>query len=117
MPSGTGPHSLIHATIKKFGQNMAVTANDSAQEIIEAARTVQNIHDGAKEDRAKHAVDSRLQYHMGANFLIKRSHVAINSPAPIGPLPLQLPEEIHPLLRNPLIRKEIRQAGEGLREC
>jgi hypothetical protein len=62
---------------------MAVTANGSAQ-IIEAARIVQNILDGAKEDRAKHAVDGRLQYHTVANFLIKRSHVAINYPAPIG---------------------------------
>jgi hypothetical protein len=40
MPAGTGPHSLIHATIKKFGHNMAVTANISAKDLIEAARVV-----------------------------------------------------------------------------
>jgi hypothetical protein len=33
MPAGTGPHSLIHATIKKFA------ANDSVHEIIEAAES------------------------------------------------------------------------------
>ncbi len=40
MPAGSGPHSLIHATIKKFGYNMAVTANDSAKDLIEAARVI-----------------------------------------------------------------------------
>jgi hypothetical protein len=117
MPAGTGPHSLIHATIKKFGHYMPITANDSAQEIIEAARIVQNIHDSAKEDRAKHAVDGRLQYHIGANFLIKRSRVPINSSAPIGPLPLQLPEEFHPLPQPTDSQGDRRQVGEGLREC
>jgi hypothetical protein len=45
MPLGTGPHSLIHATIKKFGHNMVVTANDLAQELIDAARIVEDILD------------------------------------------------------------------------
>jgi hypothetical protein len=40
MPAGSGPHSLIHATIKKFGHNMAVTANDSAKDLIEATHMV-----------------------------------------------------------------------------
>jgi hypothetical protein len=53
MTSRHRPHSLIHATIKKIGHNMAVTANDSAQEIIEAARIVQNILDGAKRGQSQ----------------------------------------------------------------
>ncbi len=47
MPAGSGPHSLIHATIKKFGHNMAVTVNDSAKDLNEAARVVQDILDSS----------------------------------------------------------------------
>jgi hypothetical protein len=49
MPAGTVPHSLIHATIKKFGHNMADTANDSAKDLNEAARVVQDILDSSVE--------------------------------------------------------------------
>ncbi len=49
MPAGSGPHSLKHATIKKFGHNMAVTANDSAKDLDEAARVVQDILDSSVE--------------------------------------------------------------------
>jgi hypothetical protein len=109
MPAGTGPHSLIHATIKKFGHNMVVMANDLAQELIDAARIVEDILDNAKASRAKKAVDDRLKYHMGATFLTKKSRMTIGALAPIGALGCYLfnCQKSSTLTRSPLIRREV----------
>jgi hypothetical protein len=69
MPAGTGPFSLIHATIKKFGHNMSLTANDHAAELINVERIVEDILTNAAQSRKDKMVDDRMQYHMGAVFL------------------------------------------------
>jgi hypothetical protein len=109
MPAGTGPHSLIHAIIKKFGHNMVVTANDLAQELIDAARIIEDILDNAKASRAKKAVDNRLKYHMGATFLTKKLRMTIGALAPIGTLGSYLVncQKSSTLTHSPLIRRKV----------
>jgi hypothetical protein len=109
MPAGTGPFSLIHASIKKFGHNMALTAHDFAEDMIDAGRLVDDILTKADDSRRKKRVDDRLQYHMGAIFLIKRSRVTITAPAPIGALGSFLfnCQKSSSLTRSPLIKKEV----------
>ncbi len=108
MPAGTGLHSLIHATIKKFGHNTAVMANDSAKDLIEADRTVQDtLIPLLRITRLRPLTCDK--YHMGANFLTKRSRIVISAPAPLGALGSYLfncpPNST--LSRSLLIRKEI----------
>ncbi len=88
---------------------MVITANDLAQELIEAARIVEDILDNAKASRAKKAVDDRLKYHMRATFLTKKSRITISALAPIGALGSFLfnCQKSSTLTRSPLIRREV----------
>jgi len=86
MPAGTAPHALIHASLKKFEHNMPITAHDFAEDMIDAGRLIDGILTKSAASRARKAVDDRLQYHMGAIFLIKKSRETISAPAPIGAL-------------------------------
>jgi hypothetical protein len=82
-----GPFSLIHAMIKKFGHNMSLTANDHAAELIDVDASWRIfILTNAAQSRKDKMVDDRMQYHMGAVFLTKKSRNTINAPAPIGAL-------------------------------
>jgi hypothetical protein len=109
MPAGTAPFSLIHASLKKFGHNMALTAHDFAEDMIDAGRLVDDILTNAGESRSGKKVDDRLQYHMGAIFLIKKSRVTLSAPAPIGALGSYLfnCQKSSSLTRSPLIKKEV----------
>jgi hypothetical protein len=80
---------------------MALTANDYAAELIDAGWIDEDILASAEESRKTKAVDDRLQYHMGAVFLTKKSRNTITAAAPIGAL------GSYTLTHSPLIRKEI----------
>jgi hypothetical protein len=116
MPAGTAPHSLIHASLKKFGHNMPITAHDFAEEMIDAGRLIDDILIKATESRRDKRVDDRLQLHMGAIFLIKKSRVTIGAPAPIGALGSYLYncQKSSSLARSPLIYKIV--DGKTIRE-
>jgi hypothetical protein len=109
MPAGTAPHALIHASLKKFGHNMPITAHDFAEDMIDAGRLIDDIFTKATASRRDKAVDDRLQYHMGAIFLIKQSRVTISAPTPIGVLGSYLfnCQKSSSLARSPLIYKVV----------
>jgi hypothetical protein len=109
MPAGTAPYSLIHASLKKFGHNMAMTSHEFAEDMIDAGRLVDDILGKAAESRSGKRVDDRLQYHMGAIFLIKKSRVTLSAPAPIGALGSYLfnCQKSLSLTRSPLIHKVV----------
>jgi hypothetical protein len=116
MPAGTAPYSLIHASLKKFGHNMSLTAHDYAEEMIDAGRLVDDILGKAAICRSEKKVDDRLQYHMGAVFLIRKSRVTLTAPAPIGALGSYLfnCQKSLSLTRSPLIYKIV--DGKTLKE-
>jgi hypothetical protein len=95
---------------------MSLTAHDYAEEMIDAGRLVDDILGKAAISRSEKKVDDRLQYHMGAVFLIRKSRVTLTAPAPIGALGSYLfnCQKSSSLTRSPLIYKIV--DGKTLKE-
>jgi hypothetical protein len=60
---------------------MSLTANNHAAELIADGRIVEDILTNAAQSRKDNMVGDRMQYHMGAVFLTKKSRNTINAPA------------------------------------
>jgi hypothetical protein len=84
LPAGTAPYAVVHATLKEFVTNKAFTVAPYIEEMVAAAKVIEDLIKGFKQAAQDKTVDPRLKYYMGAMYLTGAPREIFTNPAPIG---------------------------------